>query len=406
MRVISRQRWTLEDRESSDYHYVPFEVPPGAGTVRVEIKYDTSGAVLDLGVFDPDGFRGYSGGARTGFYLSSSQATPGYLAGELPEGEWNVLIGLYLVPAEGVMCEVSVDTDYASPILPEIPPRPAPRPALPSRMIPASPGRRWVVGDLHSHTVHSDGTLTIDELADRAQRRGLDFLAITDHNTVSHHPHLPDASLRYGIDLIPGQEVTSFSGHANCFGSLGWVDFREPPDRWLAHSIAAGGLMSINHPVDPSSGWHHEMDLQPPLCEVWHTTWDGISLRPIDWWRRHGGIPVGGSDFHSPNDGDTLGSPATFVEVDAERESDSNRGGEGVIGGLAAGRVALASDPFGPVLVRQGEDLIAVSAASQTLVCPDGSRHRIRGDQARFRAAEPGLYRVVEDSGLTLALTL
>jgi predicted metal-dependent phosphoesterase TrpH len=41
---------------------------------------------------------------------------------------------------------------------------------------------RLFKGDLHTHTLASDGVLTAEELAQFARRQGLDFLAITDHN--------------------------------------------------------------------------------------------------------------------------------------------------------------------------------------------------------------------------------
>lgn len=396
MSSMWRRRWTSDDREISHYQYVPFDVPPNAAAVRVEIEYDRSEAVLDFGVFDPERFRGYSGGVRTRFHITPRDATPGYLPGELPPGEWTLLIGLYLLSREGVECEISVSTDPvpSSPV--EAPPPPGPRPLPRAREIPASPGHRWVVGDLHCHTVHSDGALTIEQIANRARGHGLDFLAVTDHNTVSHHPHLPEAARRYEIDLIAGQEVTSFSGHANCFGPIGWVDFREAPDHWLAHTNAAGGLMSINHPVDIFTGWHHGMESKPHLTELWHKTWDRMSELPIEWWQEHGGIPVGGSDFHAPKDGDTLGSPATLVEVE----------GEDVLGGLAAGRVALARDPVGPAMVRHGGDLLAVAADGLTMVDPGGSRRPVEGEEALFEVVEPGLHRLVDEAGRVVALTL
>ncbi len=37
-------------------------------------------------------------------------------------------------------------------------------------------------GDLHSHTVYSDGHLSVREMADAAKRRGYEYLAITDHS--------------------------------------------------------------------------------------------------------------------------------------------------------------------------------------------------------------------------------
>lgn len=348
-------------------------------------------------MFDTRGFRGYSGGARTTFQITPRHATPGYLPGELPAGEWRVLIGLYLVPAEGLGCEITVSTEALPPGPETPPPPPGPKPGPRSVEIPASAGRRWVAGDLHCHTVHSDGNQTIDQVANRARGRGLDFLSVTDHNTVSHHPYLPDASSRYGVSLIPGQEVTTASGHANCFGAIGWVDFREPSDNWLSHTLSRDGLMSINHPVDLSCGWQREMSSTAPLVELWHKTWDRRSSAPIDWWSQRGGIPIGGSDFHSPDDGDVLGSPTTLVEIDDED----------VLGGLSAGRVALAASPAGPVIVRHSDGVVAIGASGMTIVSPDGSQDSVNGTEVWVDPVEPvgGLYRLLDETGAVVAVT-
>ena len=83
------------------------------------------------------------------------------------------------------------------------------RPRPPRRELPAAPGLRWVAADFHAHTVHSDGELTVPELAALAVAAGLDALAVTDHNTVGHHAELAEVGRRYGVALIPGQEVTT-----------------------------------------------------------------------------------------------------------------------------------------------------------------------------------------------------
>src|SRR5260370_7916636 len=59
------------------------------------------------------------------------------------------------------------------PEAPPAPPAPGERP--PRRVLPARPGRRWLAGDLHAHTVHSDGVLTVDELPLPPPRRRLHF---------------------------------------------------------------------------------------------------------------------------------------------------------------------------------------------------------------------------------------
>ncbi|MBO0805785.1 MAG: hypothetical protein J2P25_22270, partial [Nocardiopsaceae bacterium] len=102
--------WTLEDRFSSPWHYLPVEVASGAAALRVELAYERAGAVLDLGCLDPSGFRGWSGGARESFVIAADAATPGYLPGEVGPGLWQVVIGLHQVPAEGVRYRLTAET--------------------------------------------------------------------------------------------------------------------------------------------------------------------------------------------------------------------------------------------------------------------------------------------------------
>lgn len=353
-----RQHWTPDDRQAQRYRYVSFDVPTGAAGVEVRLDYDPSLAVIDFGVLDPEGFRGYSSGARDRFAVTSDAATPGYLPGRLPAGEWRVLLGLHRVPQQGIHTRVTVEVGAVRPAREPAPPRPSPRPA--ARQLPAGRVRRWLAGDLHAHTVHSDGVLGIDALADLARSRGLDFLAVTDHNTVSHHPALAAAGARAGVLLLPGQEVTTAEGHANCLGPAPWVDFREPADHWVAQAEAAGALLSVNHPLAGDCRWRKPLSRRPPLAEVWHSTWDRRVDDPLDWWASWGGVAVGGSDLHDPAR-DTLGAPTTWVEVGGEP------GGAGqVLDGLAAGRVALSCGPRGPVLVRREDALVALDADGAT----------------------------------------
>src|SRR5437870_528298 len=194
-------RWTTADRIASAWHYLPIDVPAGSSALRVRLEYDRSAAVLDLGCAGPAGFRGWSGGARSSFVITTDAATPGYLSGELEPGVWQVMIGLHQLPAEGAEYRLEAEVSArAGELAPE--PVPAPPPPLPSgerppaRTLPALPGRRWLAGDLHTHTVHSDGTQTVPELSRFAAGLGLDFIAVTDHNTVSHHSELPAAAAR------------------------------------------------------------------------------------------------------------------------------------------------------------------------------------------------------------------
>jgi hypothetical protein len=396
-------RWTFEDRFASPWHYLPVEVRAGSREIRVELDYDRTAATLDLGCLGPVGFRGWSGGARRSFVISADGATPGYLPGELEPGTWQVIIGIYRLRPGGVPYQLTA-TVADSAASPDPDPQPAAPPAPPSRPagreLPAATDRRWLAGDLHAHTVHSDGEVTVPELARLAVERGLDFLAITDHNTVSHHAELAPTAVRYGITLLPGQEVTTDAGHANVLGDVGWVDFRDSPDEWLAHARQRGGIMSVNHPIAGHVSWLHAMHGRPPLVEVWHWSWlDRHWTTPLAWWLAWdpAAIPVGGSDWHRPGPNASLGSPTTWVECEGT-------GPDAVLDGLRAGRVAISAERDGPVLLRQDGELVAVDADGTILTGPDGPCARISGALAALPAV-PGCHRLCDPTGATLALT-
>lgn len=393
--------WTLDDRLASPWHYLPVEVAPGTSALRVELEYERAGAVLDLGCLGPSGFRGWSGGARSSFVLTVDSATPGYLPGEVEPGLWQVVIGLHLVPADGVRYRVTAEPSNGHaaghPAAPA-PPSPESRPAR--RQLPAADGRRWLAGDLHAHTVHSDGALTVCELACFAIGRGLDFIAVTDHNTVSHHAELAAAARRYAITLIPGQEVTTQHGHAGVLGDTGWVDFRAEPDTWLDAAERGGGLMSVNHPIAGPVSWLYQMRRRPHLVEVWHWSWLDLTwTTPLAWWQAWdpATVPVGGSDWHRQGSDAPPGTPTTWVEC-------ADDGTDAVLDGLRAGRVAISAERDGPVLLRHDGELVAIGADGLVLAGPDRAYRRVSGDLARF-AGRPGYHRLLTPGGKTLALT-
>jgi len=396
-------KWTLDDRFASPWHYLPVDVPPGACAVRVDLGYDRSSAVLDLGCAGPAGFRGWSGGARRSFVITAEEATPGYLPGELEAGTWHVVLGIYRLPPEGIEYRVTAEVASGRGALapdprPEPPPRLTDRPAR--RDLPARPGYRWLAGDLHTHTVHSDGAQTVPELARFAAGRGLDFLAITDHNTISHHAELPGAAARYGITLIPGQEITTEDGHAGALGDVGWIDFRAPADSWLDATEQRGGLLSVNHPIGGHVSWTIPMRRRPPLAEIWHWSWLDLHwTTPLAWWMAWdpAALPVGGSDLHRPGSDALPGLPTTWVESAGDSP-------EAVLDGLRSGRSAISARRDGPVLLRMDGEFVAVGAEGATLAGPGGPCALVRSPLATFPAAD-GFHRLLGPTGATLALT-
>ncbi|MBX3335163.1 MAG: PHP domain-containing protein [Nitrospira sp.] len=66
--------------------------------------------------------------------------------------------------------------------------------------------------DLHLHTTHSDGSCTPTEVIGLAHQAGVTALAITDHDITSGIPEAITAGEQYGIEIIPGVEISSLMG--------------------------------------------------------------------------------------------------------------------------------------------------------------------------------------------------
>ena len=107
--------------------------------------------------------------------------------------------------------------------------------------------RRWRV-DLHCHTWFSrDGLASPEEVIAAARRRGLDRLAITDHNTIAgalEAQHLaPDL-------IIVGEEIRTDRGELLAYFVREEIPAGLPMDdvlRWLREQ---GAVISVPHPVD------------------------------------------------------------------------------------------------------------------------------------------------------------
>lgn len=410
------RRLRLGPQEQTDRRYYEVEVDlVDAESVEVTLSYDRSAAVIDLGCADSQRWRGWSGGARSRFVIAPEAATPGYEPGSLPDGRWAVVLGLHQVPAEGVEVEVTVNTPAWNPVEADAPVTPPSSSASAyrgsHRQLPAPHDLTWYAGDFHAHTTHSDGDQSIAQLAARAVECGLDFVAVTDHNTVSHHRHLPEVSAAFDLTLLPGQEVTTARGHANAFGDIGWIDFREPASTWVEEVERRGGILSINHPLDEDCAWQHTLPRVPAALELWHIGWfrDLTATGPWALWRLwpHDPALLGGSDFHNPSLGYPPGTPTTWVA--AEDHST-----EAILAAVAAGRTAITRfpTPDEPALVRVDDDLVAVAADGTVLVDIEGRRRLVRGERDIFRVgpaertegADAGPYRLETVDGSLLAI--
>ena len=311
----------------ADWYYLPFRVPTGVRRISVSYTYEptqvgpTTLNVVDIGIFGPTGFRGWSGGARREFSLGSHSATPGYLAGPIQPGRWRVALGPYQITESGTPYEVTVTLHHGKPAAP-FRPKPAPT-AVPGT------GQGWYRGDLHVHTVHSDGSQTQAAVLADAKAAGLDFIGSSEHNTDS-------AQLTWGryVDddflVIPGEEVTTRTGHwvATGLPAGTWIDWRYRPedDRLATYTQQvrdAGGLAIAAHPfqVGTGIGWGFGTDFtEVDAVEVWNGPWGADDDRTVTRWHEllTAGTfkpAVGNSDSH--NHGQTIGLAQTVVRAES-----------------------------------------------------------------------------------------
>jgi hypothetical protein len=328
--------------DGGDYVVLAFEVP--VGTVEIQIDHgDLSDAdILDWGVWSPEGFRGWAGGLTDPAVIGVDQSSRSYLPGPITPGTWQLVIGkAKLRTGAGQYVADLTFRDDATLVT---------EPRADFDPVVLESGARWYAGDLHVHSEQSgDANATLMQIAELARSEGLDFVVVTDHNTVSHHallaaaqPALPD------LLLIRGIEVTTYGGHGNAIGVSQYVDHRVGLGGVTARTIAAdvvgqGGVFTVNHPElelgDACVGcaWRHD-----------DTPWDQVSAleiitgpfavsgtlftpQVIERWDAllddgaHLGA-VGGSDDHTAGMDESttqspIGHPTTLVYADELSEA-------------------------------------------------------------------------------------
>jgi hypothetical protein len=325
-----------------------FDVPAGTTRIDIDLRYDDRDrTVLDLGVRGPDGFRGWSGGGRQRIFLAEHTSAFGYTPGPIAPGAWAVVLGVPNI-RDGVTTSYEVTISFSTegeywPVLAQ--------------------EARWYAGDLHAHSGHSDGRTAAADGArlrvppqhvfEAARRAGLDFVALTDHNTASHWADVDRLQPLYPrLLLLHGREVTTYRGHFNTFGEHAFTDFRLGPARAVRDVAAAirstGALVSINHPTAPDDercmgcGWNdRDADTLQTLDAVEIVNGDA-GEGPLAGWtfwadalnQGHRLVAIGGSDEHTPDEtaDRRLGRPTTVVYADELSE-------RGLIDGLRRGRV-------------------------------------------------------------------
>lgn len=72
-----------------------------------------------------------------------------------------------------------------------------------------------MICDLHCHTTLSDGSLGIEDVIVQAKRLNIDFLSITDHDTLSSFSRAAVLGERHGVRIIQGVEMSAWDKERN-----------------------------------------------------------------------------------------------------------------------------------------------------------------------------------------------
>jgi hypothetical protein len=258
-------------------------------------------------------------------------------AGWVPFGTYRVVAG------RGHQFEVDEETVVAS----------GPPLALTFALPRAVDGTGWVSGDYHAHGEYSpDSSLSEDTRARTGLAEGLDFLVMTDHDTVRDYSGaiaaIPGAAER--IKAVVASEVTTYAyGHFNAWpltekpgerdhGGIEW--FGTTPAQLFARirgSESHPVVIQVNHPRGPIiSGYFSAVGYDRAAGTVsnpawWSEDFDAVEVFNGGCWNG-GGEPLqdwmdllnrgyrfsvsGGSDSHTL--GSILGIPRVYVPTSGD----------------------------------------------------------------------------------------
>jgi hypothetical protein len=100
-------------------------------------------------------------------------------------------------------------------------------------------------GALHMHTIYSDGTGTIDEIARAAHEAGLRWIIITDHDTLNGKRY---QGRLHDVLVIVDHEITPDRNHFLALNVDTVIDRKLPPQEYVDAVYAHGGFGIIAHP--------------------------------------------------------------------------------------------------------------------------------------------------------------
>lgn len=172
--------------------------------------------------------------------------------------------------------------------------------------------------DLHLHTDASpDGVSTLLEMTRAARLRGLDGVAITDHDHLLTPEEAELATTETGLIVIPGVEVSTSAGHLLVLSPRRAFAPGTPFEDVLRDAVDDGSVPIIPHPTDPLSHGVGEVVVRSSL--TFHVPLEVLNASTLERYNRRARelaeslslSMVGGSDAHHER---AVGDAYTIVE--------------------------------------------------------------------------------------------
>lgn len=182
--------------------------------------------------------------------------------------------------------------------------------------------------ELHCHTYHSSDSLMLpQQILQACDRRGIDLVAITDHNSIA------GARETAALDperVIIGEEILTTEGEILGYFVQEEIPKGLPPMEVVERLKAQGAVISIAHPFDPTRGYRWSMETLETLfphidaLEVLNARcWNGQpNDQAADIVRNAGLHGTAGSDAHAPAEvGRAYLSLPSFSDADSFKEA-------------------------------------------------------------------------------------
>ncbi len=304
--------------QEKEYVRLYFDLPKDVQSIEVKLYVNNDKDVIDFGLEDGKGLRGWSGGARRHLIIKEDWAMDGYGSGDFYPSTWAVLLGLYKIK-EKCMVQVEVSIHFRE--------------------------DRWYKGDLHIHSTHSDGVFLLSQVIENAKETALDFIALTDHNTFSQNNAYVNQE---NLVIIEGVELTTYGGHVNFLGHPKPISHfvcknSEDMHKYIKEGRQKGAMISVNHPFHGASWDYGLEDYDFRSIEVWNGQWSEENQKAINWWHEQlcqgkRITAVGGSDTHEKGVERWYGTPTTWIKTDTFSS-------KGMLESIRRGQVCVTASP-------------------------------------------------------------